>query len=252
MLVVLNYHSVTDNRDLPLSIKVKEFERQISYLKKKGYLGLSLEEAIKYDTNSIDRKIVALTFDDGYKDNYENVFPILKKYGFSATVFLISDYIGSKKTFPWHKRRNISLSLNWKEIKEMMEGGIVFGSHTLTHPFLTKISSKEAWREIKESKDYLEEKLGTKIQSFAYPYGDFNSKIKEMVKKAGYEIAVGLRCPKEIKEDRFSISRIGVSSIDSFLVFKFKLSGIYRLMRQKRLDRFLSRNWIYNFRRSSE
>lgn len=242
-VTVLNYHSVTDKGVLPLSVKINEFRAQMEYIKKRDYIGVSLEEA--FSEESERRKKVAITFDDGYKDNYENMFPILRKYGFTATIFLVVNYIGSRKVFPWHKRQKGPLALDWPEIMEMQNYGIIFGSHSISHPCLTKIPHREAWREIKDSKDYIEQKLGVKVRSFAYPAGKFNAEIKQMVEDAEYEMAVALRLPKGFKEDRFSIQRIGINSMDNLITFKFKLSGIYRQMKHIGLDRLLNRNWIY-------
>jgi peptidoglycan/xylan/chitin deacetylase (PgdA/CDA1 family) len=237
LLSVLNYHSVSNNGDKPLSVKVAEFEKQMAYLKEKGYIGSSLEAARTYGSDG--KKRVVLTFDDGYKDNYEHVLPVLRSHDFTATVYLTVNFINGN--IPWHTREDVSKALNWKEIMQMMEYGIVFGSHTLNHPFLTKISDREAWKEIQESKDRLEQKLGVKMQSFAYPAGAFNNNIKAMVEKAGYEMAVALVLPKSMQEDRFCIPRTGISAKDTLKIFRFKLSIIFRQMKKWRLERLLRR-----------
>jgi peptidoglycan/xylan/chitin deacetylase (PgdA/CDA1 family) len=173
---------------------VADFENQMQYLSK-VYNPISLEKMAQHIQNgtSLPSKAVAVTFDDGYRDNYENAYPILKKYDIPGTFFLITDYIGTGEIPAWDKGYYIAekiLMLSWEQVREMSDNGISFGSHTLTHPFLTKISRKQVQKEIHFSKDIIEQRIGKPVTSFAYPSGDFDSDIKEIVKKTGYSAAV--------------------------------------------------------------
>ena len=124
-----------------------------------------------------------LTFDDGYKSVYDEAFPILKRYGMSATIFLT---VGTDPA-PKLSSRLPSLCgrpmLSWAEIKEMAQSGISFGAHTLTHPDLTKLPLKRIETEIVESKSILEDFLGMPVACFAYPFGRYNRQIEEMVRR---------------------------------------------------------------------
>jgi peptidoglycan/xylan/chitin deacetylase (PgdA/CDA1 family) len=148
---------------------------------------------------------IAITFDDGYEDNYSNVFPILKKYHAKATIFLIHDYIGQTRYFSYNrdvpqkilpKDYNPSIDLEHKyltvqQIKEMYDSGLVnYGSHSLSHKSLVYCDVSEARHEIAESKHALEELLNVPVETFCYPYGHYNQTLMKLVEKAGYRGAV--------------------------------------------------------------
>ena len=141
---VLMYHRVNDDRRSGnIDVPIKKFEEQMALLAQEGYRTLSIHEfctiiSSKSYYNKKDR-IILLTFDDGWNDNYTNAFPILKKFSFKATIFLVYDTIEEKGEFQEY--------LNKKEILEMQKYGIDFGSHTLTHRELTTIEKQEAKRE---------------------------------------------------------------------------------------------------------
>lgn len=152
-----------------------------------------LDGTIHYSTQS-----AILTFDDGYEDFYTDVFPLLKKYHARATVYIIYDYIG-RKGF-----------LNEKQIKELAESGLVeIGSHTLDHIYLKVAPDMYAEKQIIDSKKKLEDQFGISVKTFAYPYGAFNNKNIEMVKKAGYVAAVSVISGElQNQENLFYLSRI--------------------------------------------
>jgi len=164
-------------------------------------------------------KYVIITFDDGWRDNYANAFPIMQKYRYTATVFLTFAYIGKKKDY-----------LTWEQVIEMKKAGFDFGSHTLTHPHLTKISLKEARKEIIESREILEDKIGEKVVSFCYPYGEYNSQIIEIVKEAGYLGAVVTPPSGRCENSIYTVRRAGIYSADTILSFRIKTSGMLRIL----------------------
>jgi peptidoglycan/xylan/chitin deacetylase (PgdA/CDA1 family) len=117
----------------------------------------------------------------------------MKKYTLPATFFLTTSFIGTGKIPGWdqgyYKAEN-TLMLSWEQVRQMSGDGFSFGSHTLTHPFLTRIPRKQAQKEIYLSKDIIEQRTGIPVTTFSYPSGKFDSDIKEMVKEAGYSAAV--------------------------------------------------------------
>ncbi|MBA7597475.1 Poly-beta-1,6-N-acetyl-D-glucosamine N-deacetylase [subsurface metagenome] len=180
-MLILTYHSVSNRRQDELAVSVENFDRQMKYFYKKGYRTISLAQAI--EKKDLSSKSFVITFDDGYQDNYTNAYLILKRYGFSATIFLITGYIGTDRFFKPERyieryggREEDYRFLNWEEIREMSNNGIEFGSHSITHPSLTSLSRKEAWREIKDSKLKIEAMIQKTIKFFSYPYGDFNGR----------------------------------------------------------------------------
>ncbi|MFC1633559.1 polysaccharide deacetylase family protein [Planctomycetota bacterium] len=142
---------------------------------------------------SLPSKAIAVTLDDGYRDNYENAYPVLKEYNIPATVFLTTGFIGTGKIPRWEKGHYTdekTLMLSWKQVREMSDSGISFGSHTLTHPFLARIPRMQVEKEIHLSKDIIEQQIGKSVTTFAYPSGNFNFDVKAIVKEAGYSAAV--------------------------------------------------------------
>jgi peptidoglycan/xylan/chitin deacetylase (PgdA/CDA1 family) len=193
--LIICYHCVKDEANSYLRpTKIADFENQMHFLSKK-YNPMSLEKMVQciQDGMSLPSKAIAVTFDDGYQDNYENAYPILKKYNMPATVFLTTGFIGTGEIPVWEKgyyTAEKTLMLSWKQVQEMSNDGISFGSHTLTHPFLTRIPRKQVKMEIHQSKDIIEQRIGKPVATFSYPGGDFNSDVKGIVKEAGYSAAV--------------------------------------------------------------
>lgn len=207
-LPILTYHRVVEVRPrgkwVPYVLR-KDFESQLSMLRRRGYQSIDLEElgrwfAGQQGQSMPPRKVIVITFDDGWKDNYTIAFPLLKKYGFKATFFLITEKIGT----PGY--------MNIDEIREMQHARMRFGSHTLTHPRLALVTGKEAWNEIYYSKVFLERLLGEEVDTFSYPYGDYDRKIEDMVRRAGYVFACSSEFGDNSREaDRLRLKRILIS-----------------------------------------
>ena len=145
---VLNYHQVEEKDGNPLTLWPDQFEAQMAYLAEEGYTPITIDEMMDALENGapLPEKPVIITFDDGYADNYEYAYPILKKYGFKATIFLIYDFTN---TYPNY--------LTWDQINEMKESGLIhFESHTMTHANLAELTSVDELRhEIADSHDLL-------------------------------------------------------------------------------------------------
>jgi len=224
-LTILTYHSISNEIEPDETVTPEEFERQLQYIKE-NYRVISLEEAIEYlqtDFGKISGSIV-ITFDDGYSDNYYNAYPLLKKHDFPATIFLISDFI----------KNNGSKYLSSSQIHEMKSNDISFGSHTVSHQILTRLTNEEIVREIRDSKDTLESRLDQKISSFAYPVGtraDFDDAIMEIVKARKYTCACSnIYGMNGENADIFALKRIGIETTDNFFIFKQKLDGALNIM----------------------
>ena len=257
---ILAYHRVNDENDYYFpAIPTIQFARQMEILAERFTL-CSLERLLEgIQTGDMPENAVAVTFDDGYRDNYQNAFPVLKRHSIPATIFLATGVIGTSLVL-WHDRvfaafrktqapclagldsrigrlplgslteklaaqkqvlnllwsmdaheRELAierlteglevdgdkeingLMMSWEEALEMRRNGIDFGAHTVTHPILSRLSRESAAREINDSLNTIEKKLGSRVKSFAYPVGramDFDATTKALLEEAGCRCAV--------------------------------------------------------------
>jgi peptidoglycan/xylan/chitin deacetylase (PgdA/CDA1 family) len=172
---------------------------------------------------------VVITFDDGYRDFYHQAFPILNQFGFSATVFLPTAYIAENPAS--FKGTNC---LTWTEVRQLSKHGILFGSHTVTHPQLWELSRAAVNQELANSKKTIEEKLGCAVESFAYPYAfpqadtDFTRMLRDSLRQAGYENGVCTIVGRaNRKSEPFFLERLPVNCCDDAALFAAKLTGAY-------------------------
>ena len=193
-----------------LYVTPENFYRQMRYLKWRRFNTITAAEYIDYleKGDPLPPRPILLTFDDGYRDNYLNAFPILKKFGFTATIFLVVGDVGEKVRWEDSEEQLEAEILTWEEIKEMKEYGIDFQSHTLTHARLTKLSPEKIEEELYRSRKILEDKLSSSVTSLAYPYGSFNEEIKKIAQKSGYKGAFTTLRGEGF--DLYGIKRIGV------------------------------------------
>ena len=214
---VLNYHQIEEKNGNPLTLWPDQFEAQMAYLADAGYTTITIDEMMDALENGtpLPEKPVIITFDDGYADNYEYAYPILKKYGFKATIFLIYDFTN---TYPNY--------LTWEQINEMKESGLIhFESHTMTHANLAELNSADELRhEIADSHDLLSEKLGYDMHYIAYPGGRVNAEIEEITRAAGYRggftVHYGLSTPEE---GCYQMDRIPIFGANMHTLTRFKL-----------------------------
>lgn len=183
-----------------------------------GYRGVSLREAIPYIREEKRGKVVAITFDDGFSNVFETAAPILKRYGFTATSFIVANQIGG--TNKWDQPLGIAKTpcMDTAQLKAWLGMGHEIGSHTLDHANLNRVPDVEAKRQIEESRIVLESLLDTKVTSFAYPYGEESSIHRHMVRNAGYSWAVTVeRNRAKHGDDPFGLPRATVRRSDSVL-----------------------------------
>ncbi|MFC1709911.1 polysaccharide deacetylase family protein [Candidatus Omnitrophota bacterium] len=184
MIKVLTYHSIGNSNKSEIGNNLyctseKDFREQIQYLRKNK------------------DKVIALTFDDGCESSHKYVFPILKEAGFIAYFFVIASKVGS------------SGYMNWQQVKELRDAGMIIGSHGMTHRILTELSDEDLDYELKESKRILESNLKQSINYFSIPRGFYNKKFIEKAKDCGYK-AVFTSSLRETGS--FKVGRIAVKS----------------------------------------
>jgi peptidoglycan/xylan/chitin deacetylase (PgdA/CDA1 family) len=233
MLPIVTYHSVQPSvqHGNLLAVSTKTFQRQMKFLKKNKYNVMRLEQAAALiaQKKKISGRVVVLTFDDGNLDNYIYAFPVLKKYGLPATIFLVVNDIGKPD------------KLNWDQIREMQDSGLItFGSHSMSHPFLDRITSDpELIKEISGSKQMLEASLARPVPMFAYPSGRMNKLVRRKVIDAGYKIAVTTNPGRSFAgDDVFAVKRLRISENSrNLFIFWFETTGYYNFIRENKLSK---------------
>lgn len=204
---ILAYHSL-DESGSQISLSPAIFRRQIEYLASRGYRTLALSEYRQCLEEGKDppQPSVVLTFDDGYCNFLEEGYPILQSYGYRATIFIQTDFIGKRSTFS----RDLSLPIMGEnDIRWLAAEGCEIGSHTCSHPALTKIPISEARREIFSSREVLTVVTEEEVTSFCYPFGDYDCRTERLVAESGYRSAVTLEPGnKNGPEVLFSLRRI--------------------------------------------
>lgn len=231
---ILMYHRVaeiTPEEEIypGMTMPPAQFEDQMRYLAQQGYTTLTMNEVLQVHLGQLrgPKKAVAITFDDGYQDNFEVAWPILKRYGLSATFFVVVGQLGKNNN--WNlPRPGISAPplMTVEEARQMLAEGATFGSHTLEHVALPDLPQGEAKRQIQESRQLLGELLGSPAAFFSYPYDRVTPEVARMVEESGYKGACG---PSALPEGRFNLWRIECFSYDSRALFRLKVSGYYHL-----------------------
>ncbi|MEN6327633.1 MAG: polysaccharide deacetylase family protein [Syntrophomonas sp.] len=214
---ILMYHNVSPDPStgsIGHRMEPETFERQMRYLKEHGYHTVDLGAVLDFYQKgaALPEKPIVITLDDGYQGNYYYAFPVLKKYGFTATVFVVSNIVGGLNDFDIKAGlKPPSRMLSWEQIKEMDAAGITIGCHTLDHAHLSKVSSSEARRQIVECKKVLEQILGREIQFFCYPYGEYNAYTLQVLRECGFRAAVTVN-PLLVTgiKDPLQLNRIGI------------------------------------------
>ncbi|MBD0379556.1 polysaccharide deacetylase family protein [Paenibacillus sp. WST5] len=211
---VLNYHSIGNEPGNTLVLHPDKLAKQLEYLKEHEYTPLTMSDFILILEKKLTppSKPVLLTFDDGYTDNYELAMPLLKQYGYPATLFMSPGAVGQPDY------------LNWEQVKEMHEAGWDIHPHGMTHPYLSKLSVEKQKEEITEARRLIEEQLGTTADVFCYPYGAFNSKTLTILKDAGFRYAFTIEQGRTTSSQKpFQLKRIYVNGEDSLAAWSRKL-----------------------------
>lgn len=215
---ILMYHSINaDSEGVPADLVVhpQRFEQQLRYLQRHGYHFATVSEIV---AGTVPAPAVALTFDDGFEDNYLQMFPLLQRYQAKATVYLSPEIAGIKR-------------LSTEQIRTMHASGLVeFGAHTMTHLNLAKADPATAEQEIKTSQAHVSALLGAPCVAFAYPYGRFDEAAVALVKQYGFTSAVTVKKGIEALADHFRIKRVSVLGKTNMLQFHIAITrGRYRV-----------------------
>jgi len=220
---ILAYHKIQNQFEFDVSYtKPKQFEKQIKYLFENDFYSISIDDYIN-GKNCHDKEVI-LTFDDAYSSVYEYAFPILERYNFTATIFVITKFVGECNSWDYHFNSLKIRHCNWQQIETLSSKGWEIGSHTVSHQNLKNLPLKELWYELRYSKDILENRLNKHINIFSYPFGSFSDNVIKFVKTAGYEAACTLGYNFPYNENfPYALFRRGVYFFEPLPIFKIKL-----------------------------
>jgi peptidoglycan/xylan/chitin deacetylase (PgdA/CDA1 family)/2-polyprenyl-3-methyl-5-hydroxy-6-metoxy-1,4-benzoquinol methylase len=194
-LPILMYHRVAEDGPAelaPYRVAPALFERQLAYLRRHGYRTITVEEWLQVlaeQDGRIDDRVVALTFDDAYRDFITDAWPLLRKYGFSATVYVATDHVGGHAE--WDRAPGEAAPImSWHELRALAGEGLAIGAHSGAHPFMTQLAPADMLAEGRRSKERLERELGRPVVTMAYPYGDNDLLVRRAMAACGFAGAV--------------------------------------------------------------
>jgi len=227
--VILTYHSISDGPP-PLCIRPELFSEQMAWLSTNGHTVIPLADLVRalVEGQSLPREAVALSFDDGFQDFYESAFPVLRKFGFPATVFVVTGHCGATNGWPGQPDSvEEARLLSWQQVRDLAREGVEFGAHTVTHPDLSQLPREAIEREILTSERELETQIGHPVRFFSYPYGRYTREAREIVGqifKGACSARIGRVQPES---DALCLPRIDAFYLRSATVFRklFSRSG---------------------------
>jgi peptidoglycan/xylan/chitin deacetylase (PgdA/CDA1 family) len=236
-LLVLCYHAVSAHWPAALSVTPQALERQLALLSRRGYVGARFSDAIAHPPR---RPTVAVTFDDNYRSVLEVAKPILDRFGYPGTIYVPTDWVGDPRPMCWPgidhwigtEHEHELASLDWDELRALTDAGWEIGSHTCTHPHLTQVDDATLQRELESSRARIEDELRRPCHSLAYPYGDWDDRVLEATRGAGYEYAGTI--PRLLYPPRpLKWPRTPIFHVDSQWRFALKVSRTVRRLRAR-------------------
>lgn len=232
--MILCYHSVESGWTSPLAVPPADFEAQCAWLARTRHV-VDLPEALaRADRRGrLPRGMVAITFDDGLSDLHSHALPVLQRYRLPATVFLVAQTLTPEgKEVDWVDTPPdwALATLTLDQILEMQEGGVRFASHTWAHRDMPSLGEEEAVRDLRDSRELLEDKLGRPMPYVAYPRGRHAEHVRRAAERAGYTHALSLPVGPEFA-GRFAVPRVGIFQGNSLPVVRVKSSRWYLPLR---------------------
>jgi peptidoglycan/xylan/chitin deacetylase (PgdA/CDA1 family) len=230
---ILMYHSISQTQNSkfrPFTVPPFLFAAQMRYLAVAGYTPITVTQFIQAmsdpDEQELPARPVILTFDDGFADFFLNAFPILQQYQFTATLYVTTAFIEGTSRWLQREGEGTRPMISSKELRHIHYYGIECGGHTHSHPQLDTLTLDKARQEILQCKDILEQLLGRRVSSFAYPFGYTSPAVQDLVREAGYTSACAVRHRMTTyKTDHFTLTRFMVTNTTTPDEFRSLLNG---------------------------
>ena len=229
---IVYYHRIDDEMHRSC-VAPRAFRDQMRFLVDAGYRVTSLAELGRAVSTgaALPPRTVAVTFDDGFADNYEHAYPVLAELGLPATIFVTVGMMGG--TLNVLRDHHGLPALTWAQLREMLAGSISVGSHTLTHPRLSRLVPETLDDELTRSRATIAAETGVTTDLFCYPHGDFDARVREAVGRAGYRVACATSPgPVTGASDPLALPRTFVARDDTVADFARKLSGAFDVLHQ--------------------
>lgn len=237
--LVLCYHAVSPDFPAALSVTPAQLERHLTALTRRGYRGVTFSGAVGGGHRG---RVVAVTFDDGYRSVLERGLPVLERFGMPGTVFVATDFVGTGAPMRWPGIESWSegphadelVPMGWEELRALAAAGWEVGSHTCSHPRLTQLSDEQLRDELLGSREACERALGVPCRTLAYPYGDVDRRVVRAAGEAGYA-AGGALPARPHRAHPLEWPRVGVHVADDRRRFRLKVSPGVRWLRSTSL-----------------
>jgi peptidoglycan/xylan/chitin deacetylase (PgdA/CDA1 family) len=217
VLPILMYHNIAR---VPSGLRIYRslyvspgaFARQLYVLQRLGYAGLSMSAAMPYLRGERRGRIAIITLDDGYADNLDAALPVLQRFRFSATTYVVSGAIGRYNTWDAERLGIRKPLMSLAGLRRWNDAGMEIGAHTSTHPRLTSCTDTQLNREVYGCKADLEDRLGYAVTQFCYPYGDVDERVAAATREAGYAAATTTRRGRAVAgADLWRLPRVQVA-----------------------------------------
>lgn len=241
---ILSYHGISDRPANAYAVSAEDFACQMRYLAGR-FAPISVDRLVEHlrTGGRLPERSVALTIDDGYADVYAHAYPTLVQYAIPVTIFLPVDFVGTTGLADAAARMSQTDFLTWDQVRAMSQHGISFGSHTISHQSLARLTRREVQYQLESSRVKIEDETGTAVTGFAYPYGtarDFNSEVMRAVAQAGYLWAVtGVSGANTPRTDPFALRRTKIERGDAMQLFERAVQGA--------LDPWVAVDWLGRF-----
>jgi peptidoglycan/xylan/chitin deacetylase (PgdA/CDA1 family) len=214
---ILMYHSISSyasSKFKPCIVSPETFDEHLSYLDQYHYTPITVTQfvqAMARGGEGLPPRPMILTFDDGYADFYTEALPALKRHGFVATLYIPTAFVGGTSLWAQDIGEGSRPLLTWEQLAEISASGIECGAHTHTHRSLDMLPPSEVRDEIVRSKELLEDHLGQQVSSFAYPFGYYSARVRQLVRMAGYASACAIKgALSSLHDDPYALARLAI------------------------------------------